>query len=66
LVLHDLNQALQFSDYVAVIKAGKLVAVGAPVTIITAQLLQDVFGVSAETFTCKDGQRALVPTGLSK
>jgi iron complex transport system ATP-binding protein len=64
LVLHDLNQALMFSDYVAVIKAGHLVTAGDPRKIIKAELLQTVFQVQADTFTCTNGLQALVPMDL--
>jgi iron complex transport system ATP-binding protein len=64
LVLHDLNQALMFSDYVAVIKAGHLVTAGDPREIIRAELLQTVFNVKADTFTCSNGLQALVPMDL--
>lgn len=64
LVLHDLNQALMFSDHVAVIKAGHLVVAGDPKEIITAKLLHEVFRVRADTFTCTNGLQALVPVDL--
>jgi iron complex transport system ATP-binding protein len=64
LVLHDLNQALMFSDYVAVIKAGQLVTAGDPRNIIRAELLHTVFNVKADTFTCSNGLQALVPMDL--
>ena len=64
LVLHDLNQALMFSDYVAVIKKGRLVTAGDPKEIIKAELLHSVFNVKADTFTCTNGLQALVPMDL--
>jgi ABC-type cobalamin/Fe3+-siderophores transport system ATPase subunit len=53
-----------FSDYVAVIKAGHLVTAGDPREIIKAELLQTVFQVQADTFTCTNGLQALVPMDL--
>ncbi len=64
LVLHDLNQALMFSDYVAVIREGHLVAAGIPQEIIDKKLLREVFRVQAESFTCANGMQALVPMDL--
>ncbi len=64
LVLHDLNQALMFSNYVAVIKSGSLVTAGNPKEIIKAELLHTVFNVKADTFTCTNGLQALVPMDL--
>lgn len=45
--LHDLNYAVSFCDEIAVIKAGILVAQGRPADIITRDLIQSVFEVSA-------------------
>lgn len=66
MVLHDLNHAIQYADYAAVIKAGQLVASGEPKTIITKELLREVFRVKADEFTCTNGMRALVPVDLEK
>lgn len=61
MVIHDLNHAIQYADYAAVIKAGRLVTSGAPQEIVTAKLLADVFNVQADEFACSNGRRALVP-----
>lgn len=47
MVLHDLTQAAQYADYMAVIKEGHLVVDGVPQDIMTEQLLLDVFKVRA-------------------
>ena len=44
-VLHDLVQALEVCDRAAVLRAGRVVAQGAPAEVITPGLLADVFGV---------------------
>ena len=66
MVLHDLNHALQYSDYVAVIKEGELVVAGEPEKIITTNLLKEVFNVQADAFNCSNGFSALVPIDLIK
>lgn len=66
MVIHDLNHALQFADYVAVMKAGELVKCGTPIDIVTSKLLADVFGVKAEEFSCTNDVRVLVPVDLCK
>ena len=48
MVLHDINQAAAFSDRIVVIKDGRLVAEGTPLTVLTSQLLRDVYRVEAE------------------
>ncbi|MHC8494795.1 ABC transporter ATP-binding protein [Thalassospira sp. SM2505] len=46
--LHDLNHAAMFCDRIAMMDRGKLIAVGTPEQILTAQNLRDVFGVAAD------------------
>lgn len=48
MVLHDLNQAIMFSDYLMVIKDGEKYSFGVPEKVITPQALRDVFDVEAE------------------
>jgi iron complex transport system ATP-binding protein len=45
-VLHELNLAIRYSDRLAMLKDGSLIAVGTPETVITPQIIADVFGVS--------------------
>ncbi len=44
-VLHELNLAIRYSDRLAMLKDGSLVAVGTPETIITPEVIAEVFGV---------------------
>ena len=44
---HDLNLAAALCDEILVLQQGALVAQGAPIDILTAQLLADVYGVHA-------------------
>jgi ferric enterobactin transport system ATP-binding protein len=44
-VLHDLNQACRYADRVVVMKAGRIVEQGDPRAIVTAELIEDVFGL---------------------
>ncbi|WP_121745249.1 ABC transporter ATP-binding protein [Streptomyces sp. E2N166] len=46
-VLHDLNLAAAACDRLGVLSQGRLVASGAPVDVLTTQLVGDVFGVTA-------------------
>lgn len=46
LVLHDLAQALQYSDRVAVLAKGKLAAFAAPEELFAGRMLDGVFGVT--------------------
>jgi ABC-type cobalamin/Fe3+-siderophores transport system ATPase subunit len=44
-VLHDLNQACRYADHVVVMKAGRIVRQGDPREVVTAELIEDVFGL---------------------
>ena len=46
-VFHDLDLAARYADRVAVVANGRLGPVGAPVDVITAPMLSEVFGVRA-------------------
>lgn len=46
-VLHDMNLAAQYADYIAVMKKGHLVDAGTPDQILRKQLIKDVFGVES-------------------
>ena len=50
IALHDLNQALG-CDRLAVLEHGRLLAVGKPLEVLTAQRLQSTFGVQAHYLT---------------
>ena len=43
-VLHDLDLAAAYADRLAVLAAGRLVAIGAPSEVMTAGLLSEVYG----------------------
>src|SRR5699024_6275635 len=44
-VLHDLNQACRYADEIIAMKDGAIVAQGAPEEIVTAELVDEVFGI---------------------
>ncbi|ASN38173.1 Fe(3+)-dicitrate ABC transporter ATP-binding protein [Arthrobacter sp. 7749] len=44
-VLHDLNHACRYATHLIAMKEGKVVAAGDPSEIVTAELVQDVFGL---------------------
>ncbi len=46
-VLHDLNQAARYATHLVAMRDGRIVAQGSPSDIVTASLLEDVFGVRA-------------------
>ena len=44
-VLHDLNQAARYADHLVVMKDGRVVTSGSPAEVITAELVEEVFGL---------------------
>lgn len=48
MVLHDINLAARYSDHLIVMKAGSIVAEGTPADVMTAEVLQEVFGIRCE------------------
>lgn len=48
IVLHDLNLACRYADHLVAMKAGAIVAEGAPAAVITAETVADVFGLSCQ------------------
>ncbi|MGW9114764.1 ABC transporter ATP-binding protein [Microbacterium sp. NPDC055683] len=44
-VLHDLNQAARFADRIVMMHAGEVVAAGSPGEVVTAQRVEEVFGL---------------------
>lgn len=54
LVLHDIDQAARFADYVIALDDGELYDWGPPENVVTEQLLADVFGVDAAVTTDPD------------
>ena len=47
MVLHDLNQACRYASYVIAMAEGRIAAAGEPSQIVTAELIQGVFGLAA-------------------
>ncbi|MFB9277592.1 ABC transporter ATP-binding protein [Cohnella cellulosilytica] len=48
MVLHDLNLAARFSDYMVAIREGQVVERGTPERVMTAQTLREVFAIDAD------------------
>ncbi|MBN2982370.1 ABC transporter ATP-binding protein [Cohnella algarum] len=45
MVLHDINLSARYADHIFALQGGRLVAEGAPSTVITSELIKDVFGL---------------------
>lgn len=47
MVLHDVNQAVRYSDHIKVLKDGQLISEGEPEAVMTSELMQSVYDVEA-------------------
>lgn len=47
-VLHDLNHAARYATHLIALKGGEVVAQGAPVDVVTADLVEEVFGLRCQ------------------
>ncbi|NFL54441.1 ABC transporter ATP-binding protein [Clostridium botulinum] len=48
MVLHDLNLAARFADYMIAIRSGNIIKCGTPKEIMTKEVLKDTFNIDAE------------------
>jgi iron complex transport system ATP-binding protein len=67
-VLHDINLAIRYSDRIAMLKQGRLAAIGATNEVITPEHLRQVFGIEAITLHTPVGLQIclLSPTVTSR
>ena len=56
MVLHDINQAIHYSDEIIAMKDGGIIAKGTPAEIITAKTIQAVYGIRLEVAEHKAGR----------
>ncbi|AFZ69273.1 ABC transporter ATP-binding protein [Deinococcus peraridilitoris] len=67
MVLHDLNQAVRYSDELVAVQGGKVYAQGHPASIMNKQLLRDVFGLEAHLLEDPDtGRPYVIPYGIAR
>ena len=66
MVLHELNQAVKYSDHLVVVKDKGIYAHGTPEQVMNDQILQDVFGVKGDIFVNSQGEKILSPVAVVK
>jgi len=65
MVLHDLNLAARYCDRLVAMRAGRIVAAGAPSEVMTEALLAEVFGLDARVIPDPvSGSPMVVPIGV--
>lgn len=64
MVLHDLNLAARYADYLVVLHRQGIAAMGDPIDVLTCELLQDVFAIRASvTHDSHSGAPICIPLG---
>jgi iron complex transport system ATP-binding protein len=64
MVLHDLNLAARYSDHLIAIADGVIRAEGAPVDVLTEEVVRDVFGIESRVINDPvSGQPLMLPIG---
>ena len=61
IVLHDINQAAQFADTVVTMKDGRVLAIGAPVEVLTQETMKELYNVDV-TVLNHQGRPVIVDT----
>ncbi len=57
--IHDMNLALRYAEHILLIHQGHLLAQGSPTTVLTQDLIREVFGVHAEAAITPTGEKML-------
>lgn len=64
MVLHDINQAIRYSDHIILMKAGNIMAEGAPRDVITQTMVKEVYGVDSFFFEDEKLGYYMMPFGI--
>jgi iron complex transport system ATP-binding protein len=66
-VLHDLNHACRFADQIIAMKSGAIVAQGNPADVITATLVEEVYGLECQVIDDPEtGTPLVIPRASSR
>jgi iron complex transport system ATP-binding protein len=67
LVLHDLNQACRYAHHLVAMRDGVIVAEGEPASLITAEIVREVFGLDVQILSDpQTGTPLVVPVGRGR
>lgn len=60
-MLHDLNHAAPYATHLIALREGSVIAQGTPSDIVTAELVEDVFGLCCQVIDDPETGTPLVP-----
>ncbi|MER7571583.1 ABC transporter ATP-binding protein [Streptomyces sp. NPDC126514] len=64
MVLHDLNQACRYADHIVAMKGGRIAGEGSPAEVVTAAMVEEVFGLRCVVGTDPvSGTPMVIPMG---
>ncbi|PGN54201.1 iron ABC transporter ATP-binding protein [Bacillus cereus] len=64
MVLHDINQAIRYSDHIIVMKDGEIVTKGKPNDVVTESMIKTIYGVDVVVKQDEDTGLYMVPMGI--
>lgn len=64
MVLHDINQAIRYSDHIIVMKDGEIVMKGKPGEVVTEEMIKTIYGVDVVVKHDEDTGLYMVPMGI--
>lgn len=56
MVIHDLNQAMRYSDQIVLLKSGKIFAQGQPDTVLTTKNIKAAFAIDCDIISNGHGE----------
>jgi len=62
--LHEINQAIQYSDQIIAMKEGKVIAHGNPKEIVTEDLMHEIYGVDVIVKNDEHVGKFILPLGV--
>ncbi|QFG25726.1 ABC transporter ATP-binding protein [Actinomadura sp. WMMB 499] len=66
-VLHDLNHASRYATHMLAMREGRIVAEGVPADVVTADLVEEVFGLPCRVIDCPEtGTPLVVPAARAR
>ncbi|REK71158.1 ABC transporter ATP-binding protein [Paenibacillus paeoniae] len=64
MVLHDMNQAIRYSDRIIVMKEGRIVGEGAPESVMTEEMIMATYQVKVAVKSDEQSGLYMVPVGI--